>query len=421
MDELENRLRRGLQHPSMSAEATEILADVHRGVRNRQQRRLAVGAAGVLAVLTATGVLTGTTTGPDRDSDVATSPTSPTSDPSETSETSATTRPATPAGSLTGTTGFDATPTGSVFWVSAETCAGSPCSVLHRAEPGVGSEEVHTFEYDDPAVARKAELPPVESVTVSDDERDLWVHAGWDSGPRGAGAEQLWTSHDGGAHWAQQDLGGNPTDRVLIEPVGDQVFALQGFPVRVWRSPAGSDDWSPVALPDGYTYADQLTSLGNSVVVSAMKADQRMMLTLNAAGGSWHEAEAPCQGEVGAIRRTGTELLAPCPGDGSFSDAPLVLWRSWDGEMWKPFAGVTHSSYVENVVPIDDDAVFVVTGDGGLVVTEDGQEQVDLPMGRSDGALYGEFADAEHGYLLVTSPPALLATEDGGHTWSPFE
>jgi len=65
MDEFEDRVRRTLQHPSMSADATEVLADVHRGVRNRQQRRLAVGAAGLLAVLTATGVLTGTTTGPD--------------------------------------------------------------------------------------------------------------------------------------------------------------------------------------------------------------------------------------------------------------------------------------------------------------------------------------------------------------------
>ena len=418
MDELEDRVRRGLQHPTTSADATEILADVHRGVRNRQQRRLAVGAAGVLAVLTASGLLTGTTTGPDRAADVATGPTA-TSAPSETS---ATARPATP-GSLTGTTGFDATPTGAVFWVSAATCAGSPCSVLHRAEPGVGAETVHTFEYDDPAAARRNELPPVESVRVSDDERDLWVYAGWDSGPRGAGAEQLWTSHDGGAHWAQQDLGGNPTDRVLIEPVGDQVFALQSFPVRVWRSPAGSDDWSSVALPEGYSYADQLTSLGSSVVVSAMKDDRRMVLTLTASGGSWHwrEVEAPCQGEVGAIRGTGTALLAPCPGDGKFDDAQVVVWRSADGVTWKPFAGVHHSSYVDNVFPIDDDSVFVVTGEGGLIVTETGQEQVDLPLGKNDGSLRGEFVDAERGYLLVTSPPRLLATEDGGQTWSPVE
>ena len=414
MDELENRLRRGLQHPSMSAEATEILADVHRGVRNRQQRRLAVGAAGVLAVLTATGVLTGTGTGPDGSRDMATSPTSPPS------ETSATTRPATPdAESLTGTTGFDVATSG-VFWLSTSTCGEQPCSVLHRAEPGGEIQVVHTFAFDTPASANRDELPPVESVRVSDDGRDLWVYPGWNSGLSGEGG-RLWTSHDGGVHWARQDLGGNPEDRVVVEPVGDQVFALQSFPSRVWRSPSGSDDWVPVPLPEGYGYADQLTSLGSSVVVSAMKDDRRMVLTLNASGGGWHEAEYPCQGEVGPARSTGTVLMASCPGDGSFSDAPLVVWRSWDGEMWKPFAGVTHSSYVDNVVPVDDDSAFVVTGEGGLVVTEDGQEKVDLPLGKSDGALHGEFADAEHGYLLVTSPPRLLATDDGGRTWSPFE
>jgi hypothetical protein len=411
MDELEDRLRRGLQHPSASADATKILADVHRGVRNRQQRRLAVGAAGVLAVLTASGLVTGTTTGPDRADNLATSPTA------TPSRTAATDSPDA-ADSLTGTTGFDATPTGAVFWVSAATCDGQPCSVLHRAVPGAAAEVVHTVVHDGPAGAEADELPPVEAVRVSDDERDLWVHAGWDSGPRGAGAGQLWTSHDGGAHWAQQDLGGNPQGRLLVEPVGDQVFALQGSPVRVWRSPAGADDWSSVALPDGYPYADQLTALGNSVVVSAMKDDRRMLLSLNSSGGSWHEAEYPCQGEVGPVRSTGTVLMAPCPGDGSFSDAPLVVWRSWDGEMWKPFAGVTHSSYVDNVFPIDDDAVFVVTGEGGLVVTEDGQGKVHLPVGRDVGSLYGEFADAERGYLLVTSPPRLLATDDGGRTWT---
>ncbi len=412
MDELENRLRRGLQHPSMSAEATEILADVHRGVRNRQQRRLAVGAAGVLAVLTATGVLTGTSTGPDRSRDIANGPTA------SPSATSATTRPATPdAESLTGTAGFDVATSG-VFWLSTSTCGEQPCSVLHRAEPGGGAEVVHTFAFDTPASANRDELPPVESVRVSDDGRDLWVYPGWNSGLSGDGG-QLWTSHDGGVQWARQDLGGNPKDRLEVEPVGDQVFALQSFPSRVWRSPAGSDDWVPVSLPDGYGYADQLTSLGNSVVVSAMKDDRRMVLTLNASGGSWHAAEYPCQGEVGALRGTGTVLMAPCPGDGSFADAPLVVWRSWDGEMWKPFAGVNHSSYVDNVFPIDDDSVFVVTGDGGLIVTETGQEQVDLPLGKNDGSLQGRVRPTPHrGYLLVTSPPRLLTTDDGGQTWT---
>jgi hypothetical protein len=96
------------------------------------------------------------------------------------------------------------------------------------------------------------------------------------------------------------------------------------------------------------------------------------------------------------------------------------VWRSWDGATWKPFVGVNHTSYVGNVFPIDDDAVFVVTGEGGQVVTEDGRVQVDLPLGHDDAAPLGQFVDAEHGYLLVTSPPRLLTTADGGRTWSPL-
>ena len=416
MDELEDRVRRGLQHPSMSAEATEILADVHRGVRNRQQRRLAVGAAGVLAVLTATGVLTGTSTGPDGSKDMATGPTS------SPSETSATTRPATPdAESLTGTTGFDVATSG-VFWLSTSTCGEQPCSVLHRAEPGGGAEVVHTFAFDTPASANRDELPPVESVRVSDDGRDLWVYPGWNSGLSGDGS-QLWTSHDGGVQWARQDLGGNPKDRLEVEPVGDQVFALQSLPSRVWRSPAGSDDWVPVPLPEGYGYADQLTSLGNSVVVSAMKDDRRMVLTLTASGGSWHwrEVEAPCQGEVGAIRGTGTALLAPCPGDGKLRRRPggRVAQR-----------GRRHVEAVRGGEPL------VVRRQRlpdrrRLGVRRHRRGRPDRHRDRpgAGGAAAGqerrlslrEFTDAERGYLLVTSPSTLLATEDGGHTWHRFE
>ena len=130
MDELEQRVRRGLQHPSRSVDATEILADVHRGVRNRQQRRLAVGAAGVLAVFTASGLLTGTTTGPDRSADVATGPTT-----SVSASARATSGTATPAqGSRSGPLGFDATAGGPVWVLELATCGHQPCSVLTRTD-----------------------------------------------------------------------------------------------------------------------------------------------------------------------------------------------------------------------------------------------------------------------------------------------
>ena len=97
------------------------------------------------------------------------------------------------------------------------------------------------------------------------------------------------------------------------------------------------------------------------------------------------------------------------------------MWRSDDGESWQVLARIGVTSYLDLVVPIDRSTVLAVTGEGGLLVTEQGQQQVELPMGKDDRSLGGEFSDAEHGWLLVTSPARLLATEDGGRTWAPVE
>ena len=42
----------------------------------------------------------------------------------------------------------------------------------------------------------------------------------------------------------------------------------------------------------------------------------------------------------------------------------------------------------------------------------------DLHMAREALVVYGEFVTPQHGYLLTDPPRRLLATEDGGHTWS---
>lgn len=407
MDDFEDRVRRALQHPSSSADATEILADVHRGVHHRRQRRVAVAAAGVLAVLTATGALSSTSTGPDRSTDAATGPTTSASATAGESPTSAATTTPDP-GSRSGTLGFDATPDRRLWTLELAACAHQPCSVLTRGDGTGPGEPVHVFTLD-PETPAAADLPPAETVTASDDGRDLWVSG-----------QSLWSSHDAGATWAEQPLPvGEVPQRITVQVVGDDAFALQSHPSRVWRSTVATDDWTEVALPDDVDQAESLTSLGNDLVVAAFAGDRRVVLTRNVSGGGWREADAPCQGEVGTIRSTGSVLMAPCPGDGSFDDAPLVVWRSWEGDMWKPFVGVHHSSYVDDTVPVDDDTVFVVTGEGGLLVNEQGQEQVELPLRKDDTSLGGEFSDPEHGWLLVTSPARLLATEDGGRTWSP--
>jgi photosystem II stability/assembly factor-like uncharacterized protein len=368
------------------------------------------GAAAVVVALTGTALAVAGT-GPSGSPDIAAG-TTPTPATSPADEPTARTDPPTGRPSMlpVGTTGFDATPGGSLWRVSATTCGDWACAeIIRSAGDGLGAETVGLIEFDDEAEADLYELPPVELVRVGEDERDLWAFG-----------QQLWSSHDGGATWDRQKLSGdNRLGRVLVEPVGDDVYALQdGGPVRLWRSPASTDDWTVVPLPGGVEYADHLTSIGDTLVVTAYLDDRRVLL-LNDGGDTWRQGQAPCQGEAGPVRTSGTILTMPCPAEGITFDrgAQVIVWRSPDGETWTPFAGVRHSSYLDDVFPVDDTTVFAVTGDGGLLVTADGQEQVDLPTGKDDSSLFGRFVTPERGYLL-TSPQQLLGTEDGGHTWT---
>lgn len=403
MDELEERLRRGLQHHSASGDAERILADVHHGARVRRQRRTALVAAGVLAVLTATGVLTGPGTQDGSGPDLAASPSSSPA-PEPTAKT--TTDDAPPSSlRLTGTTGIDATPDGSVWWVSAGTCSGTPCALLLKDLPDGPGKKVHVFQWD---AGDRPDLPPIDSVTVSDDGRDVWV---W--GP------QLWSSHDGGKTWVQADLPGRRSEVPLQLTTADgRVFVWQPALAHVWSAQVGSDDWADFSVPTQVTRVEDITSLGDQLVLSTYIADRRKLVLMDSSGAHWREVDAPCQGEVPPISSTGSVLVAVCPGNGSFGDGPAVIVESPDGETWTPFAGVQHSSYVDAVVPVDGDTVLVVTGEGGLLVTADGQEPVDLTLGRDGSVIAGEFVTSQRGYLLVASPSRLLTTDDGGRTWT---
>ena len=112
---------------------------------------------------------------------------------------------------------------------------------------------MHTFALG--ADARgAADLPPAETVTASVDGRDLWV-----------AGQSLWSSHDGGTTWTEQPLPvGEVPQRITVQVVGDEVFALQSHPSRLWRSSVARDDWTEVALPAQAATVDQLTSAGSA-------------------------------------------------------------------------------------------------------------------------------------------------------------
>lgn len=412
MDALEDRVRRILQHPSMSAEAERVLAAVHAGARRRRRRAIATATAAAVVALGVAGAATLVVSGGDLPDALPLPTATPTTEPSGGPVTEATAdgRP----GWAVGTTGFDGTGPGGMWRVSAVPCTDSLCATVFREGSSAGWAPVASLAFDDPQDARRYELPPVESIRVADDGRSAWAFG-----------LQLWSTHNGGSTWVRQELEGeDPLDRVEIETVGDQVFALQSSPLRIWRSAAAVDIWTSVLPPTGYAYADQITSVGDTLVLRATKkgSDRRRLLLSDDAGDTWRAVDAPCQGEVGPIRSTGTVLMTPCPADQRTDpDADLAVLRSSDGSSWEQLAAVDATAHIDEVLPVDDDTAFVVTDDGALLVTADTQRRSELAVDEVGNVLAGRFVDADYGYLLTSSPRRLLGTENGGITWTPLE
>ncbi len=412
MSDLEDRLRRALQHPGASAEAERVLAEVHRGARRRRQRGVATTVAVALTTVAVAGVVTLVDTRAHQDSDALPAPSAtPTTDASGGPVTAATS-----GGDPTlteGTTGVDGSGPGAMWRVDTERCSATLCSRVYREGSSSGWAPVAQLAFDDPGDAERFRLPPVESIRVAADGRSAW-----------ASGLELWSTHNGGGSWVRKDLDGvRPGQALSVETAGSQVFAMQSAPLRIWRSATTVDIWTPVQLPPGYAFADQLVAVGGTLVVRATErgSDRRTLLLTDDGGETWRQSDPPCQDEAGPIRSTGTVLTAPCPADQRTDPgAELTILTSRDGQTWRhELPGVDIASYVDDVYPIGDHSAFVVTGDGGLIVTPDGQEPVDLPTSENQTAVAGRFVDADYGYLLVAPPRQLLGTEDGGRTWSP--
>lgn len=407
--ELEERVRRTLRRPSVSGDAERILARVHRGARRRRQRRTrTVVVTALLAVVAAGAVALGVARS-GRLSDTVPWPTgSATPDDAPTGGT----RGEDPGlADAVGTTGFDGPGPGSMWRVSAEPCGASLCSRIYREGGSAGWEPVAQLAFDHPAGASGDHQPPVESIRVGGDPRNAWAFG-----------LELWSTHDGGASWLREELdGARAGDPVLVEPLGAEVFALQTAPLRMWRSAGTVDLWTPVAVPQRFSSADELLSVGDTLVLRAV--DQRrndtVLVLSDDSGASWRAVPAPCGNEPTPIRSTGSVLMTFCPLVPT-AGAPASVLRSTDGERWTVLAGVDAPTPVDAAFPVDAETAFLVTGSQGRLVTADGEVTVDLGTPPGSRGVLGRFVDADYGYLLVDGPRQLLGTENGGRSWAPL-
>jgi photosystem II stability/assembly factor-like uncharacterized protein len=243
------------------------------------------------------------------------------------------------------------------------------------------------------------------------DEQD-----GWAFGPA------LYATHDGGATWSRERLGG-PV--LALEPAGRTVWAVAGG--RLWAAEVPSDRWR--ALREATGPPGSLVDLARAGPgrawllwrAGAWPARVPSRLVMTADGGrSWSRGSVPCGGwnneEVLAV--AGRALWLVCgnePGGGS-EEKRLYLsmdgGRKWVSRGWAPYSGYT----VVLAAVSARAAWFADIGSPVLRTTDGGRTwrpvvSVDDNSGWSSMAVHGRF-----GWIAYRD--VVYGTTDGGRRWS---
>jgi photosystem II stability/assembly factor-like uncharacterized protein len=288
--------------------------------------------------------------------------------------------------------------------------------------------------------------------------RFLNAEDGWAYGPG------LWVTHDGGAHWAQEQTSGL---RVTgLETAGDRAFALfadcsgtgQAYGsacarFSLYSSAAGSGQWSPVPgpvrdlavqpaaapvaatlvltgdagyllAPDGAIYTGPLTGAawrrsgpGPGCYLGAPTAwGQPARAMLAAEPGQLYELCAQGSGDDGQVGTGGPGGTAPEPKSLSVSGD--------DGKSWQP-AGTPPAAGVATSLAATP-GKLIVASTAGLYVSDDGGGSWTRPQGSPQGAAAGQpgfgyvgLTDSEHGVAVPADPRLheVYITTDGGAHW----
>lgn len=211
-----------------------------------------------------------------------------------------------------------------------------------------------------------------------------------DAGNGWAGVGELWSTHDGGAHWAKQSLPGAVGVVGHIESGGGHVYALtdgcasQGGnhceqSVQLYASPIGRDSWTRLAT---------IPAVGGNAGLTVQGAD-------------WYVATAQSIRHGSGTSVSGT-LPTPCPADGEFRPRVqlAVASRRFLDAVCAGGGAAGSASYQ-----------LYGTSDGGAHWARTG------PAHREDSG-FGGVADNTKGVLLMAVASGrssiLRTTDDGG-------
>jgi hypothetical protein len=377
---------------------------VHRGADRRRRRRNGVAAAGLAAVVALVGVPVGLSLTQDapRRTSASTEVDQRDRSPSEAA--------ATPTGDASASMqAFSA-----LSWDGAEVVSVTATSprtlvVLGRApgRTGCGPDDCLRIAAtnDGGLTYYDVSAQPVGYGRADGGVSNIRFGSGKDAWLYGPG---LWSSHDEGQTWEQQDLGGQ-VDRLAA--AHGTVWALVGAPEglqQLYRSPVGADDWEPVEDVVVYGPGDVAT-LGDQVVVAGVRDDVSSWV-----GGpdGFSEVETPCAGltvDLSAL----SGVWARC----TSNLASATVAFSPDGKRWRVVSPVDPVPYDAVVAARVHDA-FVSMGSGRptRLLEPDGSTSEVAPPPWTGSATYLGFTTPEVGMSVADG--RLFRTTDGGATWT---
>jgi photosystem II stability/assembly factor-like uncharacterized protein len=303
------------------------------------------------------------------------------------------------------------------FWVlgtTSCTTAGCPPEILHTLDAGKTFRRIPAppmvFLDGNPSTPG---LPRVFDIRFADPS-DGWVFG-----------DQLWATHDGGAHWRQINLG-LTVDQLEPGANGYVYAALEncgasGSPCvfRLLRSRAGSDVWSNIAPPGAPDEKPVIGVHGNTVWVMHFGTTGDAWISHDD-GALWVRGSMPCERElIGSFDPVSASVIWAFCATGNFGNA----WLSTNGGATFTTASGSVGKNTNGgiVVALSAQHAFTVDPGGGLQVTTDGGRSF-RPLPQPADPVWGGFTDSEVGYLITRDPTTgamrLWRTVDAGARWS---
>jgi photosystem II stability/assembly factor-like uncharacterized protein len=233
-----------------------------------------------------------------------------------------------------------------------------------------------------------------------------------------SGAGELWSTHDGGAHWARPATSAPVS---ALEAFGGSVYAVvcNGGGCFLERSPTGQDSWSPLPASAGHGELAAAIAVNGShlwVAVASPGGGPGSLLA-SADGGQSFSTQTVCPSALGFARVSAAGagvLWATCA-----TGTSAAVYRSVDGggrftAVPQPSPAISNASRpaaVSSNTALVDGGSLLRTSDAGktyTVVADSG----------SRWSLVG-FTTPVDGFALAVHGTAtsLWRSDDGGATW----